>query len=316
MRILAVNNDPFFQETLVQMQLQAPRDVIALAQTPKDAVDAVRTSRSEEFDCFLIQNKMAQRDQASLIPALRSTQSGASVPILVLTESLNETEEIIDTDPARLTGTAIFPLPIADLQDRIIEICAPKLAPSSAAPVAFDAPVPLSAELEIFDTPGIVTPQTLESYIGQLPRRKVYSASCFGLAIRDVELHHAALSAFDFHSLINDVADVISEEMGTKTALFTYTGHGVFVGFIEDMPNPQTQRIMRHVNARLKAAGLTDGDDIALDVRVSAGEAETFTWRSSRTAEGVLAQARAGAIAARKEQGELRDQFWFMDKSA
>lgn len=317
MRILAVNNDPHFQETLVQMQLNAPRDVISMAETPVDALEAVKATKTADFDCFVIQNKMAKRDQASLIPALRALKQGAHVPILILADTLTETEKLTENDPARLTGSVVFPLPVMDLQDRISEICAPKVVPKPIAEVVnFDSPLPLSAQLEVFDTPGIVSIQTLETYISQLPRRTVYGSSCIGFAIRDIELHHESLSAFDFHSLINDVADVISDEFQSRTALFAYAGDGVFVGIIEDSLNPQTQRIMRQMNTNLQSAMLVDSDETPLDIRLSAGQPATFTWRSASAAESVMAEARANAIIAREEQGKLRDQFWFMDRSA
>lgn len=317
MRILAVNNDPHFQEALVQMQLKAPRDVISMAETPDAALEVVESTRAQDFDCFVIQDKMAKRDQAALIPALRALKQGAHVPILVLSDTLAGTNELTAQDPAMLTGTAIFPMPVPDLQDRIGEMCAPKSAPASVAKVInFDAPLPLSARLEVYDTPGIVSPQTLETYITQLPRRSVYGSSCFGLAIRDIELHHETLCGFDFHSLVNDVADAISDEFKSRKALFAYSGDGVFVGLIENEVDPQAQRTMRHLNAKLKSAELTDGDGTPLDVRLSAGSPATFTWRAARAAESVLAEARANAIIARNEHGKLRDQFWFMDRSA
>lgn len=313
MRILAINSDPHIQETLVQLQLREPRDVIALAQTPKDALTEIDTN---SYDIVLIQDRMAQRDNAALIPALRANTRAQSAPIVVLADDGNPQADYAGTDPACLTRTIRFPQPLDALQDRIAEVCAPEETQPPANVIAFDTPIPLGAPLEIYDAPGIVARQTLETYIQQVPRQTLYASSCFGLAVRDIQAYHTALGSFEFHSLMNDIAETIADEIADTSALFAYVGDGVFVGFVETTTAAHAQRIMRHVNTRLEQADLANDDGTPLDIRVSSGEPLTFTWRSAKSSEAVIDEAKSLAMTARTDHAKLRGQFWFLDRTA
>lgn len=315
MRILAINNDPIVQETLVQMLLLHPKDDVMAAKSPAAALALLDADDQAEFDCFLISANYVLRDNSRLIGDIRARSRGTGRPVLVLSD-VHDIDRLQSSDPEHRTTVAAKPVTPQVLHDRLMALTRPAAPPPvTVQMVDFDAPVPLSEVLEVFETDGIVSLDELGAHVAQLPRRRLFGATCFGLAIRDVEMHHAALSPFDFHSMICDVADAIAEEMADRDMLFAYTGDGVFVGVTDARRAPNPMRTMRQLNTRLAEAGLTDGDGIDLEVKLSAGEVRPFTWRTGRAANDIIEAARASAIDACKEHGKLRDQFWFMDRT-
>ena len=118
------------------------------------------------------------------------------------------------------------------------------------------------------------------------------------------------------HPMINDVADTIGHEMKDCQTLMSYMGDGIFVGIAESNWRPRTEHVMNHVNTRLAAADIENGDGHVLDVRVSAGQAVRLAWKSGRSVLDALTQARHSADQARIAFGKLRGEFWFMDRSA
>ena len=316
MHILAINNDPIVQETLVQMLLLHPRDDVMAARSPSAALALLDGQNLLEFDCFLISANYAMRENSRLIGDIRARARGAGRPVLVLADG-HDPALLRATDPEGLTEVADKPISPAALHARLADLIRPAApAPAPVDARTFDAPVPLSALLEVYEIDGIVSVDALEAHIAQLPRRRLFGATCLGLAIRDVEMHHAALSAFDFHSMINDVADAIADVMAQHDALFAYTGDGVFVGVSDARLAPNPMRTMRHINTRLAEAGLTDGDGTDVEVKLSAGDTHHFAWRSGRAAAEIIEGARRSAIDARNAHGALRDQFWFLDRTA
>jgi len=314
-RILAVDKDPIVLETLVQLLLQtAGYDVIA-ALTPEAALEAIAQSKANPFDCFLIDCTFAEVGSIALLEDIRQHDGYAQTPVLILT-ALTDKPYIDAAFTAGTTDYLTKPFTVSTLLGRLATMTAPAARFAPVPAQAFDAPVPLSATLKIFDTDRFIELKALENYAKQLSRGTLYGSSAFGFAIRDIEMYHSALSPFDFHCMINDVADAISADMQHCQSLLSYAGDGIFVGIAEHNWRPQTERVMNHVNARLAGADITDGDGTVLDVRISAGHALRLTWKSGCSVLDALTQARQSAATARVAYGKLRDGFWFMDRSA
>jgi len=174
----------------------------------------------------------------------------------------------------------------------------------------------LRVALKIFDVDGCVELAALENYAKQLPRSELYKTSTISFAINDIELHYAAMPAFDFHSMINDVAEAISTELGTMRSLFSYTGNGVFIGLSEHGTPRAVSAIAQKINAEFAESEIDPESDQPFEIRVSAGEPVGMTWSSGASVTAALRQAVKQALAARKRDGELRDSFWFKELNA
>lgn len=318
MRILAVDNDPVVIETLVQLLLaHTEHDVIA-AMTAQAALEVIDSPKVADFDCILMDVAFAEYDGYTLLKQIRSRRAYENAPIMVLTAKAGKDH----IDAAFAAGASDYmtkPFEVGALLGRLALLTAaqsqPKVDLDQTAP-AFDAPVALSTPLRVFDAPNFIELPALENYAKQLSRATLYGSSAYAFAIRDVKTLHASLSPFDFHSMINDVADAVGAEMRECQTLIAYAGDGVFVGIAESNWRPRTDRVMNHVNTRLATADIGDGDGRVLDVRVSAGQAVRLAWKSGRSVLDALADARRSAHQARMDFDKLRGEFWFLDRSA
>ncbi|MEL6640144.1 MAG: response regulator [Pseudomonadota bacterium] len=318
MRILAVDNDPVVIETLVQLLLaHTEHDVIA-ALTANAALDVLNNPKVEQFDCILMDIAYAEYDGYAFLAKIRELPKYEDTPIMVLTAKSGKAH----IDAAFAAGASDYmtkPFEVNALLGRLAILTAEPAKSQrhldEDAP-AFDAPVDLSTQLRIFDAAHFIELPALENYAKQLSRSTLYGSSAYAFAIREIEHLHASLSPFDFHSMINDVADAIGAEMKSCQTLISYSGDGIFVGIAESNWRPRTEHVMNHVNTRLAAADIENGDGHVLDVRVSAGQAVRLAWKSGRSVLDGVAQARTSADQARIAFGKLRNEFWFMDRSA
>ncbi len=319
MRILAVDNDPVVIETLVQLLLANTEHEVIAALTAQSALEVIDNPKVADFDCLLMDIAFAEYDGYALLTEIRSRRAYEETPIMVLTAKAGKDH----IDAAFAAGASDYmnkPFEVNALLGRLAILVAPKAEPqpidlNQPAP-AFDAPVALSTQLRVFDALNFIDLPALENYAKQLSRATLYGSSAYAFAIRDVEDIHAKLTPFDFHSMINDVADAIGAEMRDCQTLISYAGDGVFVGIAESNWRPRTDHVMNHVNARLAGADIGDGDGQIVNVRVSAGQAVRLSWKSGRSVLDALAQARTSADQARVAFGRLRKEFWFMDRSA
>ena len=318
MRILAVDSDPVVIETLVQLILgRAGNDVIA-AMTPSAALEVLDNRKIAPFDCILMDIGFAECADHGLLRAVRARPAYADVPIMILTARSGK-DHIDAAFAAGATDYMTKPFEVNALMGRLTLMAAEQAAAQArkAQPApAFDAPVALGAKLRIFDAANFIELTALENYAKQLSRGTLYGSAAYAFAIRKIDLLHQSLSPFDFHSMINDVADAIGAEMDDCQTLISYAGNGIFVGIAESNWRPQLDRVMNRVNTRLGAAGLSDGDGQDLNVKVSAGHAVRLAWKSGHSVLDALSQARGSADQARIAFEKLRREFWFMDRTA
>lgn len=318
MRILLVDSDPIVIETLVQLILARTNHDVIAALTPSAAREVLKNRKIAPFDCIMMDVAYAEHDDYTLLQDIRRREAYAKTPIMVLTGKSGKAH----IDAAFAAGATDYmtkPFEVNALLGRLAvltaDMAAPKAQTAQDAP-AFDAPVALGAQLRIFDAQNFIELRALENYAKQLSRSTLYGSSAYAFAIRDIATLHAQLSAFDFHSVVNDVADAIGAEMQGCQTLLSYAGDGIFVGIAEKNWRPQTERVMNCVNTHLGKADLCDGDGRSLDVRVSAGQAVRLAWKSGHSVLDALAQAQNSADQARIAFGQLRREFWFMDRSA
>lgn len=318
MRILAIDSDPVVIETLVQLILShTDHDVIA-ALTPSAAREVLDNRKTDPFDCILMDIAFAESDGYALIQHLRGHATFAETPIMVLTAKSGKDH----IDAAFAAGASDYmtkPFEVNALLGRLAVLMAAQVKPTEEAvqePPAFDDPVALATQLRIFDAKNFIELPALENYAKQLSRSTLYGSSAYAFAIRNIDDLHKRLTPFDFHSMINDVAEAIGAEMNDCQTLISYVGDGIFTGIAESNWRPQTERAMNHVNTHLASADITDGDGKVIDVRVSAGQAVRLAWKSGRSVLDALEQARVSADQARIAFGKLRNEFWFLDRSA
>ncbi|MEL6571619.1 MAG: response regulator [Pseudomonadota bacterium] len=319
MRLLAIDNDPIVIETLVQLLLAHTEHEVIAALTAQAALEVIDKPKVAKFDCILMDVAFAEYDGYTLLRQIRNHPDYEDVPIMVLTAKAGKAH----IDAAFAAGASDYmnkPFEVNALLGRLAILTAPKTVPAQvdldqAAP-AFDSPVALSTPLRIFDAANFIDKPALDNYARQLSRATLYGSSAYALAVRDIAALHDTLSPFDFHSMVNDVADAIGAEMRECQTLIAYAGNGIFVGLAESNWRPRMDHVMNHVNARLAEADIGDGDGHVIDVRVSAGQAIRLAWKSGRSVIDALNQAEHSADRARVAFGKLRQEFWFMDRSA
>lgn len=326
MQILAVDDDPIILELLQHFVTAFGDHVLTIVDCPLDALDLLCDSNAVHFDCFLLDIQMPKMTGIELVEKIRQIPTYVDTPVLMLTAMTDRTH-IDAAFKAGATDYVTKPFEVNELRGRInlleaIAVSSSRpLAPNSsswsaeAQPLAFNDPIALHDPLSVYDVENFIDHAAMENYIIRLSRSKLFGSTSFSLGIRAVEMLHNSLTPYEFHSLIADVAEVISDTLKGCGFLMTYAGGGIYVGIADCNWRPQTEHLMDSINIALSQADLADNAGARLEIRVSAGRAVRLAWKASDSILESLADAYTSAEDACQIFEESRNDFWFVGKT-
>ncbi len=327
MRILAVDDDPIILELLCQFIATLEGHSVMTAESGRAALDVIKDQPSGYFDCFLLDIQMPAMDGIALARKIRSTVRYADAPILMLT-AMSDKRYIDGAFAAGATDYVTKPFEPAELKARITlveglvtarqsrtrKIFATKSLQDQVTPI--DRTLGLHEPISIFDVDNVIDFTALENYVHQLDRNALFGSTSFAFSLRETDGFHRALTAFEFYSLISDVAEVISDALAGHQFLMAYSGNGTFVGVTESGWRPDMTRLMDSINLSLSRTELYDNKGQRLQPRVSAGEAVRLMWKSGQSILDALATAHASAEQASIDFKTARDEFWYLGRTA
>ena len=329
MRILAVDDDPIILELLSQFVEIVGDHELTTALSGPEALELVGASGSAPFDCFLFDIQMPEMDGIVLTQAIRNSASYADTPILMLT-AMSDKRYVDAAFSAGATDYVTKPFEVSELkarlslveglvtarQSRTKKIFATQALSAASQPNVPAESLELYEPISIYDVDNVIEYMAMENYIAQLSRSALFGSTTFAFAIRKVEEHHKVMSAFEFFSLVSDVAEIISDTLAGHQFLMSYAGSGTFVCVTESGWRPDTTALMDAINLSLSRTELYDNSGQQLYVRVSAGEAVRLIWKSENSVMEAVAAAHISAETASASHERALNDFWLTEQRA
>ncbi|MBS1303885.1 response regulator [Loktanella sp. SALINAS62] len=324
MKILAVDDDPFILELLDSLvSFMDGHDLL----TATDAMHASQViAQTDDIDCFLVDIQMPGRDGIDLCREIRQNPRYARAPILMLT-AMTDKDYIDRAFAAGATDYINKPFEITELTEQL-ELASRRIAarvgaqerltqmPSGRYVSETDTPLSLFQPFEIHDVDGVLTLTALENYITKLSRNALYGSSVVGFTLRAADRYFAALSEFDFRSLIVDLAEALSDQLAEHSPLLTYVGNGSFVCILEDGAQLDPAQFIDALNLSIHQMDLHASTGERLHLRMCMGEAVRLFWRPGQQAIACLSQAHTNAECEAQRLERALDLFWNMDQRA
>lgn len=329
MKILAVDDDPIILELLAQFVDSIGEHELTLALSGQEALEIMQTPGNPEFDCFLFDIQMPHMDGIELTQKVRTTTNYTDTPILMLT-AMSTRRYIDGAFAAGATDYVTKPFEVNELRERLSavegivklhksyhkKINTAQAHDPSVTPLQPTDVIELFEPISIYDVENVIDYTAMENYVAQLSRSSLFGSSTFAFSIRKIQEHHSSMSAFEFYSMISDVAEIISDTLVNCQYLMCYAGNGTFVCVTESGWRPNTESLMDAINLRLATTELYDNKGQRLYVRVSAGEALRMIWKTGNSLMETIGAAHASAEHASELHEKAMNDFWLEEQRA
>lgn len=237
MKILTVDDDPVFQDILIETLRAIGHENITKANSAAQAL-AVLQSHDVGFDCILLDIQMPGMDGVSLCQVVRGLPAYRRVPIVMVT-SQSAKRYIDDAFSAGATDYVTKPLDRLDLKARMgmvarlvderrqLALMARKLGKRNDS---FEMQVDFDTSILIPGFDRSIEFLALENYLLTLGMKGVHSLSALGIHIENAGLIFGKTSRSTFVDMLGDVGSVIADVAKTDQMQFSYAGNGNFVG--------------------------------------------------------------------------------------
>ncbi|MCX7560204.1 response regulator [Sulfitobacter sp. F26204] len=329
MKILAVDDDPIILELLTQFVSAVGEHELTTATSGAEAIEIVSAGRGNEFDCFLFDIQMPHMDGIALTQSIRSSTRYADTPILMLT-AMSDKRYVDAAFAAGATDYVTKPFELAELKARLglveglidarnsrtRKIFATQNLSGKTQAGNSSEMLELHEPISIYDVDNVIEYLAMENYVAQLSRGALFGSTTFAFTIRTIEKLFASLSAFEFSSLVSDVAEIISDTLANHQFLMSYAGSGTFVCVTESGWRPDMLALVNAVNLALARTELYDNTGQLLYVRVSAGEAIRLIWKSENSVMEAIGSAHASAEAASARHERAMNDLWLVEQRA
>lgn len=320
MKILAVDDDDLSLDLLSNfIEKHGDHDLVT-AKSAYDAIKIIHKHGLDYFDFLFVDIKMPEMNGTEFTSYIRKTLQLRDVPVIMLTAMVDK-DHIDAAFAAGATDYVTKPFDGNDLRGRlslIERLIGPEKSIGKAGDhqIAFEDPIGLGDPVTVFDVDNVIDHTSMENYALQLSRSAAFGSSTFAFAVRDIARLHQELSPYEFHSLISDVAEVLSDAMDGNQFLMSYAGCGVFVCVAERGWTPDIRRLEDRANLFLSQTELFKNDGERLFIRVSVGKSVRFVWKSGQSVLDALAKAHDYADNARTAFMEGRNDFWIAGQIA
>ncbi|GLT08166.1 PleD family two-component system response regulator [Sulfitobacter porphyrae] len=325
MRILAVDDDLIILELLTQFVQAVGDHELVTAESGSEALDLLRAEAKGTFDCFMLDIQMPNMDGIELTRRIRMMSRYAETPVLMLT-AMADKRYIDGAFAAGATDYVTKPFEVAELKARLGLVAGmiegrrartrKIFAASAVGAQSGSATIELHEPISIHDVDNVIEYVAMENYVQQLTRSSLFGSSTFAFTMREIEQYHAAMSPFEFYSLISDMAEIISDTLQGHQFLMSYAGSGTFVCITESGWRPDMGRLVDAVNLSLARTELYNNAGERLHPRVSGGDVVRLIWKSGAAVMDALATAHATAEAASAAHGKSQTDYWNMGQIA
>lgn len=327
MKILAVDDDPLILEVLQEFIWSIGSYDLTVAESGKAALALINGAGPGAFDCFMLDIQMPKMDGIKLTMHIRKISGYADTPIVMLT-AMSQKKYVDKAFAAGATDYATKPFEVTELRARLGMAEALANARSSnphrnsAVDGASSMPAgelvkrPLHEPLFINDVDNVIKCTAMENYVSQLSRSALLGSTVFAFTIRRIEAYYNALSTYDFHGMIEDAAEVISDRLAGQQNLITYAGNGTFICIVESGYNPDMEELMDDVNIAFARAELFRTGGERMHPRVSVSCSVRLIWKSGSAVLNALSQVQTSAERAAAEHEKSRVDYFTVSNIA
>ncbi|MEP2922428.1 response regulator [Sulfitobacter sp.] len=329
MKILAVDDDPIILELLSQFVEIVGTHKLTTTSSAHEALALVQSGSQPDFDCFLFDIQMPRMDGIELTRHIRAMPNYVDTPVLMLT-AMSDKRYVDAAFAAGATDYVTKPFEVTELSTRLRlvenlvqmrqthtkKIFATQSLNNQAQPTAPATSIELHDPISIYDVENVIEYPAMENYVRQLSRGSMFGCATFAFTIRQIEEHHAHMSAAEFSFLISDAAEVISDALAGHQFLMAYAGSGTFICVTESGWRPDMKALMDDVNLSLSRTELFDNSGQPLFVRVSAGEAIRMIWKSEDSVLEAVSAAYISAEEASAAHSRAMNDLWPVNQHA
>lgn len=298
MKILTVDDDPFFLEVLEAMLDSGGFKDVTSAVSAQQAAQII-SGAAQPFDCAFIDMRMPEIEGDYLCRWLRRLPDYHDASIVMLTASGKKE----DVQRAFMSGASDYitkPVDATELLSRTRQIALTGGGSTARSGAMADTSgVAEQREQTYFDAVQIegvkrsVKLDALANYVAQLSRSSENKLSVVTFHMREgAELHRRCTSE-EFTRVLAAAARAILAHAQLPHPFIAYCGSGVFL-IVSDtaaMSPDQREAIEAAINDELRAKGLTDGAGRAIKVTVAMMETHRLGGRTEQ--QNVTAMYRA-----------------------
>ncbi|MEE4208852.1 MAG: response regulator [Parvularcula sp.] len=232
-QVLAVDDNPEIRQLLTTMLTGLGYEAVTAASS-QEAMSCIQ-AKAGLFHCILLDIQMPGMNGVDYCRVIRDTDGYSAVPIIMLT-AMSERRYL---DLAFRNGATDFvqkPFEVNELANRI-EIAVRTAAKDSGLNPERQQPENLTARRPAltFDTPLPVTGHrkgvdyaSFKRYVWALPFR-LATVSVVGLRVEGLDSMYDELSAGEYATVLNHLAEQIENIYDPSAPLFSYAGAGVFL---------------------------------------------------------------------------------------
>ncbi|MGO4910074.1 PleD family two-component system response regulator [Pseudorhodobacter sp. W20_MBD10_FR17] len=321
MKILAVDDDPIILSLLEAFFGSFKNHDVTMTSSGAEALQLIKQAGTDVFDYFMLDIQMPEMDGIELTSRIRKLPTYTDTPIIMLT-AMSEKHYIDNAFAAGATDYATKPFEVRDLNARIgmaeALISARKANPfwignapyigEGAGGVTSKAS--LHEAFAINDVDNVIDCVAMENYVTQLSRSALFGSTVFAFTIRQIADYHQTLSSYDFHGMIEDSAEIISDCLAARQNLITYAGNGTFVCIVESGYVPDMGALVDTLNIAFSRAEVYRTGGERLHPRVSAGRSIRLVWKKGADVLNALSDAQASAEAAAAELERSRYDYF------
>lgn len=316
MRILTVDDDPFFLEVLGAILGTGGFDDVTTAASAQEAAQIVSDAPAP-FDCVFIDLRMPEIEGDYLCRWMRRLPEYRETNIVMLTAS-GATEDVRRAFLAGASDYLTKPVVATDVIARARRIAASDGGADPQAAMASDATAGAGPSAPTFFDPvrieGVkraVKLDALANYLTQIGRSDTNKLSAITFRMREGMALHRRCSAPEFNRVLAAVARAILTHAKLPHPFIAYAGSGIFV-IVSDAAYATAedrQAIEAAIDAELAEKGLAQDDGTAIEVTVAMMEPQqlggrteqqkvTAMYRAIVDAEKEVLSARFGVSAA------------------
>ena len=293
MKILSVDDDPEFLD-FIKLELSALGCTNVVQASSAEQAQKLVKAAKDPFDLFLLDIDMPEIDGVQLCSMLRREPTAASVPIVMVTVRA-ELESVDRAFEAGATDYLSKPLSRRELRGRVqmaerlaLERATLKHASSNGgATVVTNVGDPILLE----GVPGCIDYLAMQNYMLKLNSIQAFTHVAQGVCVTNVDDIFLTKDSMSFRDAILDVAEILSESLGSGTRLISYLGSGEFVFLVNRVSGWDQDAFMDVLTIKLSDLGnlyRTAGEIIP---RLRLGEPTVRKLFSMLTPDELLVQA-------------------------
>ncbi len=300
MRILSVDDDPIILDLLTEVLASIGQTDVTVAESAMQVFDILQ-SDCVPFDCFLLDIQMPEIDGIQLCAALRHMPLYQRTPIIMIT-AMSDKSYIDKAFSAGAMDYVTKPFDVVELGARVriaenlVEARNNNAKITTAAQpteTVYEVAKPYTLEerFSIDNVDGVIDYIALENYICQLSRGSLFGSSILGFHIADIERIFQASSAFDYESIITDVAESITNCLSCSQYLVSYAGNGTFACVYSSDQKLTPAAFEKEIRDSISSMGLYYSDGRPIVLTVVAGSPIRLTFRSGQKIADALLEA-------------------------